>query len=88
MIVICPFLADKQMREAVFQVQNKLSCLFTQNTQLDATINRKILLFCHTDTAQHVSGITMPIIRSPSNCVAASGFRMNVEVEVFSADHG
>jgi len=39
----------------------------TQNTQLDATINRKILLLCHTDTAQHVSGITMPIIRSPSN---------------------
>ena len=27
----------------------------------------------------------MPIIRSPSNCRAASGFRMNVQVEVFSA---
>jgi hypothetical protein len=25
-----------------------------QNTQLDATINRKILLLCRTDTAQHV----------------------------------
>ena len=39
-----------------------------QNTQLDATMNRKILFLCHTDTAQHVSGIIMPIIRSPSNC--------------------
>jgi hypothetical protein len=49
------------------------------------TINRKILLLCRTDTAQHVSGITMPIIRSPSNAIGASGFRMNVEVDVFSA---
>ena len=45
----------------------------------------KFLLPRRTDTAQHVSGITMPIIRSPQTAVAASGFRMNVEVEVFSA---
>jgi muramoyltetrapeptide carboxypeptidase LdcA involved in peptidoglycan recycling len=34
----------------------------TQNTQIDATINRKILLLYRTDTAQHVSGIIMSII--------------------------
>jgi len=46
-------------------------CIFNhsnKNTQLDATINRKILLLCRTDTAQHVSDIIMPIIRNPSNC--------------------
>ena len=31
-----------------------------KNTQLDTTINRKILLLCRTDTAQRVSDIIMP----------------------------
>jgi hypothetical protein len=43
---------------------NKTQKLLEKNNQLDATINQN-LLPCHTDTAQHLSGITMPIIRSP-----------------------
>jgi hypothetical protein len=48
-------------------------------------MNRKILLLCRTDTAQHVSGIKCPSSGARQTAVAASGFRMNVEVEVFAA---
>jgi hypothetical protein len=58
-----------------------------QNNQLDATVIRKILLLCRTDTAQHVSGILCPSSGARQTAVAASGFRMNVEVDVFSPDN-
>jgi hypothetical protein len=57
--------------EMEFHLMFVVPCIFNHSNktnQPDATTNHKILLPCRTDTAQNVSGITMSIIRSPSNC--------------------
>ena len=41
---------------------------FRMNVEVEVFSAVVGLLACCTDTAHHVSGINMPIIRSPSNC--------------------
>jgi len=68
-----------------FSNQGAVCCQFqtgvsNQNTQLDATINHKILLLCRRHRSTCFGHQT-----ARQTAIAASGFRMNVEVEVFSA---
>ena len=66
-------------------------CIFNhsnKNTQLDATINRKIYCFVVHTLLNMFRALLCPSSGARKTAVAASGFRMNVEVEVFSADHG
>jgi hypothetical protein len=55
---IISFQLDLWCKGTVEKIRQQIK--WTQNTQLDATINHKILLLCSTDTAQHVLGIIMP----------------------------
>jgi len=59
-----------------------------QNTQLDATINPKIYCFVVQTLLNMFRALQCPSSGARQTAVAASGFRMNVEVEVFSTDNG
>ena len=56
-----------------------------KNTQLDATINRKIYCFVVQTLLNMFRALLCPSSGARQTAVAASGFRMNMEVEVFSA---
>ena len=58
------------------------------NTQLDATINRKIYCYVVQTLLNMFRALQCPSSGARQTAVAASGFRMNVEVEVFSAAVG
>ena len=65
-----------------------------KNTQLDATINRKMYCFVVQTLLNMFRALPCPSSGARQTAVAASGFPMNVEVEVFSVvvglqtDHG
>jgi len=58
---------------------------FEKNTQLDETINRKIYCFVVQTLLNMFRALQCLSSGDRQTAVAASGFRMNVEVEVFSA---
>ena len=55
------------------------------NSHLDATINRKIYCFVVQTLLNMFRVLQCPSSGARQTAVAASGFRMNVEVEMFSA---
>ena len=56
-----------------------------KNTQLDATISRKIYCLVVQTLLNMFRALPCPSSGARQTAVAASGFRMNVQVEVFSA---
>jgi len=72
---------------SVFQrTAEKIQVLFSnKNTQLDATIDCKIYCFVVQTLLNVFRVLPCPSSGARQTAVAASGFRMNVEEDVFSA---
>ena len=68
-------------------INTVVSCYSQINTQIDATINPKIYCFIVQTLLNMFRVLQCPSSGARQTAVAASGFRMNVEVEVFLADH-
>jgi hypothetical protein len=64
---------------------HEVSIRLKQNNQLDATINCKIYCFVVQTLLSMFRALQYPSSGAHQTAVAASGFRMNVEAEVFSA---
>jgi hypothetical protein len=68
-------------------LHKKVGCNFdpsNQNTQLDAKNNRKIYCFVVQTLLNMFRALPCPSSEARPTAVAASGFRMNLEMEVFS----
>ena len=67
------------------QYYSDFFCITRIKHQLDATINRKIYCLVVQILLNMFRALQCPSSGARQTAVAASGFRMNVEVEVFSA---
>jgi hypothetical protein len=68
-----------------FRVYGSMHLQSLKNTQIYATINSKIYCFVVQTMLNMFRALPCPSSGARQTVVAAFGFRMNVEVEVFSA---
>ena len=73
------------MGHPVYPTRCNFAQFLKQNIQLDATISPKIYCFVVQTQLNMFRALQCPSSGARQTSVAASGFPMNVEVEVFSA---
>jgi hypothetical protein len=87
LVLLCPSSGARQTAVAAsgFRMNVEVD-VFSAVVGLLTTINRKILLLCRTQTLFNMfRALLCPSPGARQTAVAASGFRMNVELDVFSA---
>jgi hypothetical protein len=88
-VVLTPFWESHMLRYSCFikncYVTTHSSCVLEQNNQPDATISRKIYCLAVQILLNMFRASQCISSGARQTTVAASGFHMNVEVEVFSA---